>query len=252
MIYRKVEKMPKFFISDSKFKISDTIEITGNDAHHISKTLRMKDGDELVVTSSDGVDYHCTIEGFSSSSVYLKVCDVRKSEVEGSVKISLFQALAKGDKMETVIQKCIELGVYEIYPVATERCVVKLDQDTIKKKTQRWNKIALEASKQCGRGIVPRVHDTIDFKKCVELLSRLDKRFFCYELEDGKTIKDVISSKGFSTAGFFIGPEGGISPAEVEYAISQGIEAVSLGKLILRTETAGPAVMAMLLYETQL
>ena len=248
--------MPKFFLSDAvydkQYKISDTIEICGADAHHISKTLRMKVEDSLTVTDSRSIDYHCTIEGFSSDSVLLRICDISQSEVENIVKVSLFQALVKGDKMETVIQKAVEFGVYEIYPVAAERSIVKLDSAMAKKKVERWNKIALEASKQCGRGIIPCVHNVIDFKECVKKLSELDAKFFCYELAQGQTPKDIISNRNLSTIGFYIGPEGGISPSEAQCALDAGIEAVTLGKLILRTETAGPAVMSMILYETRL
>lgn len=244
--------MPKFFISDCNYDLNDTVEITGDDAHHISKTLRMKVGDTLTVTGSDSTDYHCVITAFTQGAVELRVEEKSVSDVEDGVKVSLFQALVKGDKMDTVIQKAVELGVWDIYPVAAERSVVKLDREGAKKKVERWNKIALEASKQCGRGIVPRVHEVIDFKECIDKLALLDKSFFCYELSDGRTVKDVISGKDFDTVGFYIGPEGGVSHGEVSYALEKGIEAVTLGKLILRTETAGPAVMAMILYETRL
>lgn len=244
--------MPKFFLSDCKFEISDTIEITGADAHHMSKTLRMKAGDSVTVTGSDSVDYHCIIESFGVDSVILRVEAKSVSDAENSVRVSLFQALVKGDKMETVIQKSVELGVWDIYPVSAERSVVKLDTKGEAKKLERWNKIALEASKQCGRGIIPTVHNVITFKECADRLSLLESRFMCYELAEGRTVKDVISGSKPETMGFYIGPEGGVSPAEAEYAAEKGIPAVSLGKLILRTETAGPAVLAMILYETVL
>ncbi|MBR6633159.1 MAG: 16S rRNA (uracil(1498)-N(3))-methyltransferase [Clostridia bacterium] len=244
--------MPKFFLSDSKFRKSDVIEIKGDDAHHISKTLRMKVGDALTVTSSDGMDYLCLIDAFTPDAVMLTVQEVIPSHVESDIKISVFQALVKGDKMETVIQKSVELGASEIYPVSAERSVMKLDSAGERKKLERWNKIALEAAKQCGRGFVPTVHNVISFEECVRKMSERDVSFFCYELAEGKTVKDVIGGKSFSSVGFYIGPEGGVAPKEAELARSHGIEAVSLGKLILRTETAGPAVLSMLLYETRL
>ncbi len=244
--------MPKFFISDESHEISDIIHLSGNDAHHVSKTLRMKVGDSLVLTSSDGVDYSCVIDSFTADTVFMKVIDKTKNDVEGNVSISLFQALVKGDKMETVIQKSVELGVNDIYPVSASRSVMKLDKSGEAKKLERWNRIALEASKQCGRGKVPVVHPVISFEECVKKLLEFDTKFFCYELADTKTLKDVINNKSFSSVGFYIGPEGGVSNEEAQLALESGIEAVSLGRLILRTETAGPAVMAMLLYETQL
>lgn len=244
--------MPKFFLSDCSFEVSDAVTITGDDAHHISKTLRMRIGDHLVITGSDSADYNCIIEGFSDDCVLLRVEEVTRNEVEDKRRITLFQALVKGDKMDTVVQKSVELGVYDIYPVAAERSVVKLDKKGAEKKVERWNKIALEASKQCGRGIIPKVHDVITFKECAERMAELDISFFCYELSGGKTVKDVIKDKDFTTLGFYIGPEGGVAPSEADYARKLGIEDITLGKLILRTETAGPAVMAMLLYETRL
>ncbi|MBE6701202.1 MAG: 16S rRNA (uracil(1498)-N(3))-methyltransferase [Ruminococcaceae bacterium] len=248
--------MPKFFLPKETSlgvrKVSDVIEITGDDARHISRTLRMKVSDSVTVSNSEGTDYLCEIDSITSDTVYLKILSVKESDTESSVKSALFQALIKYDKMDTVIQKAVELGVSDIYPVESRRSIVKLDKETKIKKVERWNKIALEASKQCGRGIIPVVHEVIDLNICAEILKGFDKKFFCYESAEGKTIKDVIGGKDFSSVGFFIGPEGGIAPEEAGYLKNSGIEEVSLGRLILRTETAGPAVLSMILYETQL
>ncbi|MBQ7897455.1 MAG: 16S rRNA (uracil(1498)-N(3))-methyltransferase [Clostridia bacterium] len=248
--------MPKFFLpfraNCQDFQVDDIIEITDSDASHISRTLRMKLGDTLTVNDSAGLDYSCVIDKITHESVFLKVLEITKCDVESDKKISLFQALVKSDKMDTVIQKAVELGVSDIYPVSAKRSVVRLDTDAEKKKNERWNKIALEASKQCGRGFVPLVHPVITVRECSELLSAHDLKFYCYETEDEKTIKDAIKNKDFKTLGFYIGPEGGVDPAEAELFKGAGIEAVSLGKLILRTETAGMAVLSMILYETRL
>ncbi len=248
--------MPKFFVdfgADCPEQAPDSlIEITGQDALHISKTLRMKVGEGLTVTDSTGNDYITVIDSFNKSSVFLRVKEIKKSDTESDVEIYLFQALIKNDKMDTVIQKAVELGVSHIYPVSAERSIVKLDREGEKKKCERWNKIALEASKQCGRGIVPEVHSVITVAECAEILKKLDGAFYCYELSEGRTVKDVIKDKPLKSLGFYIGPEGGISPVESKAFDSLGIPSVTLGKLILRTETAGMAVLAMVLYETRL
>ncbi len=248
--------MPKFFLTFRadcpEYSVGDIIEISGADALHISKTLRMKIGEKLTVTDSKSIDYLTEIDSFLSNSVYLKVVGIEKSSVESDKKISLFQALIKNDKMDTVIQKAVELGVSDIYPVAAQRSVMKLDQKSEEKKLERWNRIALEASKQCGRGIVPKVHSVVSVKECAKILSALDIKFYCYELEDKVSVKNAIKDKDFNSLGFYIGPEGGVSREEKELFDSAGVLPVTLGKLILRTETAGMAVLAMLLYETRL
>lgn len=248
--------MPKFFLTFEancqSLKVDDTIEITGPDALHISKTLRMRAGESLTVTDTKGIDYSCVIHSATTSSVLLKILKISKCDKESDKEIYLFQALVKNDKMDTVIQKAVELGVNHIYPVTAERSIVKLDADGEKKKLERWNKIALEAAKQCGRGIIPEVHSPVSIKECAEILSHLDLSFYCYETSEERTVKNLLRDGTFSTIGFYIGPEGGIAPFEAEIFEGIGIPSVSLGKLILRTETAGMAVLAMILYETRL
>lgn len=248
--------MPKFFLpfraNCQDIQVDDIIEITDSDASHISRTLRMKLGDALTVTDGKGLDYNCVIDRITHECVGLKVVEIKKCDVESDKKISLFQALVKNDKMDTVIQKAVELGVSDIYPVAARRSVVHLDSEGEKKKVERWNKIALEASKQCGRGFIPKVHPVINVSECAKTLSSLDVKFYCYEVADDKTVKSLIKGRDFDTLGFYIGPEGGIDQTEAELFNESGIEPVSLGKLILRTETAGMAVLSMILYETRL
>ncbi len=248
--------MPKFFIDDTSnrgtLRKFDKIELTGDNAYHISKSLRMREGEEICVSFCDGVDYVCRIDSFSADSVFAEITDITPCTAEPEIKTMLFQALVKGDKMDTIIQKAVELGVYEIYPVESERSVVKLDEKSKVKKLERWNKIALEASKQCGRGIIPKVCDVVSFKECVTRLSALDASFFCYEEESERSLKDILQKKDYSTIGFFVGSEGGVSPDEAQLAKDAGIPPVTLGKLILRTETAGPAVLSMIAYETRL
>lgn len=251
-VYRKVRKMPKFFIDDpTKYSENDYIDISGADAHHISHTLRMKIGETVIVTSSDLREYETEIADFTSDTVRLKVLNVAQNNTEPPVKASLFQALTKGDKMDTVIQKAVELGVYEIYPVECDRCVVKIDEKKGDKKQERWNRIAFEAAKQCGRGIIPKVHPIIKFDAALPLMKESDISFICYETSENNNPKNLFRNNSFKSVSFFIGPEGGISPLEIEKAHREGIEDITLGKLILRTETASGAVLSMLLYETQ-
>lgn len=245
-------KMPKFFTDDlTLYRENDYIDISGADAHHISRTLRMKKGDRVVVTSSNLCEYETEIEGFTNDSVRLLIKRVTQNATEPPVKATLFQALTKGDKMDTIIQKAVELGVYEIYPVECDRCVVKIDDKKGDKKIERWNRISLEAAKQCGRGTVPKVHPIIDFDTCTSLMKKSDLYFICYETSENNNPKNLFRNNTFSSVSFFIGPEGGISPLEIEKSHNAGIEDITLGKLILRTETASGAVLSMLLYETQ-
>ncbi len=244
--------MPKFFTDDlTKYCENDYIDISGADAHHISRTLRMKKGDTVIVTSSDLSEYETEIVDFVNDTVRLLIKKVSQNTTEPPVKATLFQALTKGDKMDTIIQKAVELGVYEIYPVECDRCVVKVDEKKSDKKIERWNRIAFEAAKQCGRGIIPKVHPIIDFDTCTSLMKQSDLYFICFETSENNNPKNLFRNNVFKTVSFFIGPEGGISPLEIERAHREGIEDITLGKLILRTETASGAVLSMLLYETQ-
>jgi 16S rRNA (uracil1498-N3)-methyltransferase len=211
----------------------------------------MKKGERLNLTSSDSTEYLTVIEDFTKSEVVLKVLSLKANDTEPPVKASLFQALAKGDKMDTIIQKAVELGVYEIYPVMSERCIVHADEKRAEKKLERWNRISAEAAKQCGRGIIPTVHPIIDFDAALPLMKKSDISFICYETSEDNNPKALFRNNSFSSVAFFIGPEGGISPLEIEAAHKMEIPDITLGKLILRTETAATAVLSMLLYETR-
>ena len=244
--------MPKFFLPDANGRqVGDVVVITGSDAHHISKTLRMKKGERLTLTSSDSTDYQAVIENFSESDVFLRVESLSRNESEPPVFSRLFQALAKGDKMDVVIQKAVELGVSEFYPVASARCVVQADEKKAQKKHERWQRIAEEAAKQCGRGIIPQVYPIISFKDAVLEMKKSELYFICYEASLDKNPRALFSASSFASLAFFIGPEGGISPEELEFAHSEGVRDVTLGKRILRTETASSTVLSMLLYETE-
>lgn len=247
--------MPRFFLPSDRFapepKPGDEIRITGGDAFHIYKVLRMKPGDRITVCDMKKNEYECRISGLSASTAVLTVCRVQSSENEPDVGTTLFQAILKGDKMETVIQKAVELGVAEIVPVLADRSVARLDRSNTENKLARWNKIALEASKQCGRGVVPAVSAPIGFDACLDRLAGFDTAFLCYEGERDRSIRTVLAGHRGESIGFYIGPEGGISPAELS-RIGGKIPVVSIGALILRAETASAAVLSMILYQTQL
>lgn len=244
--------MPKFFIPNTcVYDIGDIIRISGRDAFHISHTLRMKKGEALTLTSTNRIEYSTVIDSFDKDEVLLEVTGVSQNTTEPRVFSSLFQALAKGDKMDTVIQKAVELGVGEIYPVASSRCIVQADEKRAEKKLERWQRISEEAAKQCGRGIIPEVHPIISYKDALVQMKKSDLCFLCYETSVENNPKALFSKNEFQSVSFFIGPEGGISPEEVELAHSMDIPDVTLGKLILRTETASGAVLSMILYETE-
>lgn len=238
--------MPRFFLQDIYSKT-----ISGDDAKHISRVLRMKKGDEITVCDLNATDYTCRISDFSKTEVFFDIISQKPSETESDVKFSVFQALPKASKMDYIIQKCTELGVYEIFPVALSRCIVKLDGADAKKKTERWQAVSEAAAKQSMRGIVPKIHMPLSFKETILKLKEADLCFVCYENEKDTTLKNVLQSAhdNIKSVAFLIGPEGGISEAEISAIKDAGIAAVSLGKRILRTETAPTAVLAAINYE---
>ena len=233
--------MPKFFTDKSN--ISDTsLKITGEDVLHISRVLRMSAGDDITVCDGCGRDYKAVISSVTKDEIFADIVSHEKCAAEPSLKITLYQALPKQGKMEYIIQKNTELGVCEFVPVYTKRCVAKPSD-----KTKRWQKVAFEAAKQCGRGIIPSVHDTISFEQAVSEASAFENKLLLYECEDKTTLRDVIKDK-ISEIAVFVGPEGGFEPFEAEAAKKAGIVPVTLGKRILRTETAAAAVTPVLLF----
>lgn len=241
--------MPKFFVR--KESINDhTITLEGENAKHIGSVLRAKTGDIITVGDGDGRDYECEITEITKKAVIAKITDIFTNDNEPDIKLTLYQALPKADKMELVIQKCIEIGVDRIVPVKTEHAVVKLEGKE-EKKLQRWNKIAEAAAKQCGRGKIPIVDRVMTFKEAINEAISLDSAIIPYEKEKENSLKTF--AKGFKgkSIGIFIGPEGGFSNDEIDFAISNGVKSVTLGKRILRTETAGLVTSVILLYELE-
>ncbi len=241
--------MPKFFVKPESIK-DHKIVLDGENAKHIGSVLRAKIGEKIVVGDGQGRDYECEIESIDKKEVIAKIVDIFSNDNEPKVKITLYQGLPKADKMELVIQKCIEIGVDKIVPVKTEHTVVKLDGKE-DKKIQRWNKIAEAAAKQCGRGKIPVVENVMSFKEAIESVKKLDSSIIPYENEKDFKIKAFAREFKGESIGIFIGPEGGFSESEIKYAIENGVMPVTLGKRILRTETAGLVATVILLYELE-
>ena len=248
--------MPRFFINEENILRDDKICLFGDDANHISHSLRMRVGDKITVCDFFNYEYDCEIESFTSDKVVLLIKDKHTSQNEPSVSVALFQGLPKSTKLELIIQKCTELGISDIFPIMTSRCISRPDERSTEKKTKRWNMISQEAAKQAGRGHIPQVHDTLSFKNAIEKMKEYDLKFMCYELCDescGDDLKGYLEKNlaaDTKSIAFFIGPEGGISPEEAEYAKENGVSFVSLGKRILRTETAPLCVLSCIMYET--
>lgn len=240
--------MHRFYVTTDQIK-GDHITITGSDFNHIKNVLRMKQGDEIVICNGQGKDCYCIIDKVSEGVITAKIESEKDTGTELKQKITLFQGMPKKDKMELIIQKAVELGVYEIIPVMTKRVVVKLeDKKKEDKKLERWQSIAEEAAKQSGRGIIPKVRPVQSYKEAIASAKQLGMGIVPYENASGmgKT-KDLMSSMSkYDSIGVFIGPEGGFEESEIELALQNQIHPITLGKRILRTETAGLAVLSMM------
>ena len=232
-----------------------TIDITDkNDIHHITRVLRLREGNEIDVSDKTEWEYRCSISSVDSDLVVADIIDKQKFAKEPELKVTLFQGIPKAGKMEGIVQKCVELGVYEIVPLWTERTVVVDNKGNFSKKIDRWQKIADEAVKQCKRGIIPEISTDIKIKNLINEFVNYELILFPYENEEGTTIKDCLSSltEKPKNVAIIIGPEGGFSDTEAEMLVEAGAKSVSLGKTILRTETAGPAALAMTMYALEL
>ncbi|MDE6909439.1 MAG: 16S rRNA (uracil(1498)-N(3))-methyltransferase [Lachnospiraceae bacterium] len=251
--------MYHFFVEPSQ--ISDrSVIITGDDVNHIKNVIRLKEGDEISVSNGiDGREYRCGITEITDTEVLCALRFIKEDGVELPSKVYLFQGLPKGDKMEFIIQKMVELGVHEIIPVAMKRCVVKLDDKKAKSKIARWQGISEAAAKQSKRGIVPRIHDVMQFQQAMEYAGDMDVKLVPYEMADildGATgmegTKKLIDSLGSGQRiAVFIGPEGGFEESEIQAAAALGMKPITLGRRILRTETAGMTVMAWIMYRLE-
>lgn len=241
------------FYTDSSSIGEKQIVLTGEDVNHIKNVLRMREGEKLVVCDGEGMEYLCSIGGFTGKEVVADIIESRASESELPLRMVLFQGLPKKDKMELIIQKAVELGVAEIVPVLTKRVIVKLEDEKKElKKTERWQAIAESAAKQSGRGIIPKILRPMSYKDALKYASELDMNIIPYENAEGmdRSRELVKLAKDKKSLGIFIGPEGGFEPSEIEQAEAQGVETMTLGRRILRTETAGLAILSVIMFET--
>ena len=231
--------------------IHDTyIDIVGSDVNHIKNVLRLKTGDSLLISSGDNIDYTCHIAQIDEEHIRADIDSVDERGRELAFKIYLFQGLPKSDKMEWIIQKAVELGVHQVIPVATKRAVVRLEGKKEVNKQRRWQAISESAAKQSKRMYVPEVSHVMSFKEALAYAKNLDVILLPYERAKGmQETKEIINSiKPGQSIGIFIGPEGGFDEKEVEQSMDEGAKAITLGKRILRTETAGLTVLSVLMF----
>lgn len=244
--------MQNFFVYDWQVQ-GDTVTIEGTDVNHMVNVLRMKVGEEVSVHDDVNRKYLCRIAELQEDKVCLSILEQQTSDTELPCRIYLFQGLPKGDKMEWIIQKGVELGAYAIVPVATKRAVVKLDEKKAQKKVARWNSIAESAAKQSGRGMIPEVLPVMKFSEALQFAKELDLNLIPYEKAEGiaDTKQRIEKIRPGQSIGIFIGPEGGFEEAEVEMAKEMQAIPVTLGRRILRTETAGMTMLSILMYHLE-
>ena len=243
--------MQRFFVEPYQVQEEEhRITLTGPDVNHMKNVLRMRIGEDVWISDGGQKEYHCTIEAFEEEGAVLHILYAQEPQYELPSRIYLFQGLPKGDKMELIIQKMTELGVYRIVPVSMKRSVVKLDKKKADSKVKRWNMISESAAKQSKRSIIPEIMPVCTFNEALEMSQQLDVKLLPYECADGmaKTKKIIENLKGNESIGIFIGPEGGYDLDELSKAKEEGWEEITLGKRILRTETAGMMLMSVLMY----
>ena len=234
------------FFAEHENISDDYIDIRGGDVNHIKNVIRLKAGDEVLISSGDNYDYLCSIEHISDDVVTAKIIETREKMNELPVKVYLFQGLPKADKMELIIQKMVELGVYEIVPVSMKRSVVRLDEKKARTKTARWNAISESAAKQSKRSIIPSVSEVLSFKQALERAKELDMLLLPYECAEGMEYTRMVVSKikpGQSVGGF--------DGDELKLAREAECNIITLGKRILRTETAGMMLMSVIMYNME-
>lgn len=223
------------------------------DASHITRVLRMEVGDRILLFDGTGWEYTAELTQIDSKQCLAKILDKSYSEQEPDIQVTIFQGIPKAGKMESIIQKSVELGVSAIVPTALERCVAKLDSGKKEvEKLKRWNKVSLEAAKQCGRGKVPEILPSMTFLEAINQMQNMDLVLMPYEVlgHQGEcSLKSVLQAGNYRSIGILIGPEGGFSDQEASYAQEKGVRLVGLGKRILRTETVASAMLAMIMYE---
>lgn len=245
--------MYRFYVSADQLAEKEVF-ISGGDVNHIKNVLRLEVGDWIVACDGNGTDYVSRIQSICSDEVVASIEKVQPTGTELPVRITLFQGMPKKDKLELIIQKAVELGACEIVPVMTKRTVVKLSEEKkINKRLERWQSIAYAAAKQCDRGIISTVHKPVSYEEALAMADQLDYNVIPYELQTGmeEARKIVDQACKQRSLGIFIGPEGGFEPEEVERAMTRNIHPMTLGKRILRTETAGMALLSILMFQMQ-
>ena len=242
--------MHHFFVTPQQIS-GDTIRIEGGDVNHMKNVLRMKLHEKVEISDGYSKKYLCEVEAYEEKAALLNILEEMETDTELASKLYLFQGLPKSDKMELIVQKAVELGVYQVIPVAMKRSVVRLDDKKAAKKVERWNSIAESAAKQAGRSRIPEVAMPLSYKEALKMAEELDITLLPYELAGGmEATREVIRQiKSGQSVGIFIGPEGGFAEEEIALAKENGITPITLGKRILRTETAGMTTTAILLYE---
>jgi len=246
--------MNHFFVTPIQIS-ENKITITGNDFRHIKQVLRMNIGDEA--TFSDGinqVEYHGIITGFDDETAYFDIIYIQELNNELPAQVYLFQSLPKADKMELIIQKAVELGIHEIIPINTTRSIVRLNDKKAQTKIKRWQAISEAAAKQCKRGTIPLINNLMDFGQALKTASGMDLKIIPYEMADNiEDTKKIISAiKPGQTIAIFIGAEGGFAKEEIDLATKSGITPITMGKRILRTETAALVILSWIMYHLEI
>lgn len=248
--------MPRFFVPAEQIS-GNTVTLVGDDAHHVARSLRMAAGEHITVCDPDAIEYECVLSSFEQDKrVMADILSSAPCATEPPYKAVLFQALPKGEKFDSIIQKAVECGVYEIVPFQSSRCIAKAKADGETEKTKRRCRIASEAAKQSGRGRIPEVKPTVSFKEMLKLAGECDLCLFCYEGEGTQTLASILQAATDLPAcpqiGIVVGSEGGFSPEEAVEAKAAGLQMTGLGKRILRTETAAPFVLGCLVYRFEM
>ena len=238
--------MARFFVEAGEIS-DETVVLTGENAQH-AKVLRLKPGEEVLVCDGQGTECRCTVDSVSAGEVYLNVLERRVSAAEASVRVSVYMAFPKADKLEHVIQKATELGAYEIVAFPCARCISKPDEKSLKKKLERWQKIAASAAEQSGRGLIPEVIVLNSFTAALDRAAKADLPLMFYENEHATTLRMALESCSFQTVSLLTGPEGGLEEKEVEQARDAGLRVCTLGSRILRCETAPLCALSAVMY----
>lgn len=239
--------MSRFFVAPQDIN-GDFVRLGEGDSVHASRVLRMRPGDALTVCDGAGRDYECVVESLGPQ-VAARIISGSPCPAEPGVGVTVYQCLPKGDKMDTVIQKSVELGAAAVVPVMSKNCVVRLSPSDAAKKTARWQKIAKAAAEQSGRGIIPQVAEPVSFGDAVSMMEKAPRRLIFYENEKHMHLTSLLDGD-VSSLSFIVGPEGGFDRSEIDFAIGRGLTSVSLGRRILRTESVALCVLSCVMFAT--